>query len=144
MLLSWLGRFHPPLTHFPIALLIAAAAAELLFIRSGSVLFEHSVRFSVWSAALTALPAAVLGWFFGGFHLVDDEWVMTAHRWSGTGAALLALWILLLLERTGREPASRGLFRAALFSGAALVAAAGFFGGALLYGLDHYSPWVSK
>ena len=46
--LAWLGKFHPPLTHFPIALLIAATAWELLFIRSGRALFEHAVRCSVW------------------------------------------------------------------------------------------------
>ncbi len=139
MPLAWLGKFHPPLTHFPIGLLIAAAIAELLFLRTGRVLFEHAVRFSIWLGAAGALTAAALGWLFAGFHLVDDEWVMTAHRWTGTSTALWAAGLFYLGERVSAGATSRVRFRTALFIGAALVGTAGFFGGALIYGLDHYA-----
>lgn len=142
--LAWLGKFHPPLTHYPIALLTAAALAELLLIRTKNVLFEHAVRFSVWLGASAALLAATLGWFFGGFHLVDDEWVMTAHRWSGSATGFLGAGLLVLCERASREAASRSFFRVALFAGAVLVGVTGFLGGALLYGLDHYTWPVSQ
>lgn len=142
--LAWLGRFHPPLTHFPIALLTVAALGELIFMRTHAVYFEHAVHFSVCLGSIGALGAATLGWFFAGFHWVDDEWPMTAHRWAGTATALLAAGLLILLERTGRGAGSRKTFRIALFSGAALVGATGFLGGALLYGLDHYSWSVTR
>lgn len=137
--LAWLGRFHPPLTHFPIALLDAAALAELLLMRRGGALFEHAVRFCVGLGALTAIGAGLLGWLFGGFQLSDDEWLMTAHRWLGTATALWAGPLFAICERTYARAASRRLFRFALFGAAGLVSATGFLGGALLYGLDHFA-----
>lgn len=137
--LAWLGKFHPLATHFPIALLSIAAISELLLLRKPSELFRQSVRFCVWTGAIGALAAAPLGWFFAGFHIVDDEWLMTAHRWTGTAAAVWALAILYLCERTYRDGADRKRFRLALFLGAGLVGATGFLGGSLIYGLDHYA-----
>ncbi len=136
--LAWFGKFHPPVTHFPIALIVAAALAEFLFMQKGTALFEHATRFCVWLGAGGAVLAAILGWFFAGFHLFDDEWVMTTHRWLGTATALWAALIFGLCERAYSGTASRQPFRLALFAGAGLVSTTGFFGGALIYGLDHY------
>lgn len=136
--LGWLGKFHPPLTHFPIALVIAAALAECLLIKTRREEFAHTVGFCVRLGGGAALLAALLGWFYAGFRLVDDEWLMTAHRWAGTSTAVLAAVLLTLHERASRE-ASRVPFRVALFASTALVGATGFLGGALLYGIDHYA-----
>jgi hypothetical protein len=83
--------------------------------------------------------AALLGWLFAGFQLVDDEWVMTAHRWAGTSTALLSVGLLVLGERARAGVDSRGPFRAVLFSGTVFVAVTGFLGGSLIYGLDHFN-----
>jgi len=138
-LLAWGGRFHPALVHFPIALLCAAAMAEILLAVTGRRLYRDAVRFCVWGGVLGAVGAVVLGWLFGGFRTVDDEWVMTSHRWLGTGTAAWALLTLAACERVARNAAPRGSFRTALFVGAALVAATGFLGGSLVYGIDHYA-----
>lgn len=137
--LAWLGKFHPVATHFPIALLSVAALAELLLLQRPRELFREAVRFSVWVGAIGAVLAAPLGWFFAGFHIVDESWVMTAHRWVGTGTAVWAIVVLLLCERVYRRGADRGPFRLALFIGATLVGATGLLGGSLIYGLDHYA-----
>jgi uncharacterized membrane protein len=138
-LLAWFGKFHPLLTHFPIALLIAAALGEILLMRRPGMFFEHAVRFCVGFGAVAAMAAALLGWFFGGFQLNDDEWLMTAHRWTGTATAFWAVLLLVVSERTLAGTAPRRSFRFALFAGAGLVAASGFLGGLLIYGLDHYA-----
>ena len=138
-LLAWLGKFHPALNHFPIALLSSAALAELLLMRRRSLLFEHAVRFSVNLGALSALLAAALGWLFAGFQLTDDEWVMTAHRWAGTATALWAVALLVVCARTEAGSTRRRGLRIVLFGAAGLVTATGFLGGALIYGLDHYA-----
>jgi hypothetical protein len=119
-------------------MLLAAALSELLLIRTRRELFLHATRFTIWVGTIGAFAAATLGWFFAGFRIIDEEWLMTTHRWLGTFAAALALAVLFLCERSYRT-SQRRAFRLALFPLAAVVAMTGFFGGALLYGLDHYS-----
>ena len=134
-LIAWLGNFHPPLVHFPIAMLVGAALAEILLMVTGREIFQQAARYCVWIGALSAVPTAVLGWFFGGFQLTDDERILTAHRWLGTVTASWAIALLAIRERRG----ARGAYRLIVFIGAALAMVTGFFGGALVYGLDHYA-----
>jgi len=137
---SWLGRFHPVVVHFPIALLISAALGEALFARTQNTLFSNAVRFCIWVGAAGALAAAPLGWMFAGFRLVDDEWVLTAHRWAGTTTFMATLTLFWVSERTFRAAnASRTSLRVALVGVACLVSLTGFLGESLLYGIDHYA-----
>lgn len=137
-LINWLGRFHPSMVHFPIAMLLGAALAEVLRMVTGRAFFLNAGRFCLWVGGVAAVVAAVLGWFFGGFHLVDDSWILTTHRWLGTTTAVLSVGLLVVGERTFRRAdASWAGYRTMLFLGAGLVGATGFFGGALIYGLAH-------
>jgi uncharacterized membrane protein/YHS domain-containing protein len=140
-LIAWLGKFHPPMVNFPVAMLIGAALAELLLILTRRPLFADAGRFCLWFGAVGAVAAAALGWFFGGFHLSDDSWILTTHRWLGTTTAVWAILVLIVAERSRRSPnqRSRIAYRAALGLGIALLTATGFFGGSLVYGLDHYA-----
>ncbi|MCO6437625.1 MAG: YHS domain-containing protein [Phycisphaerae bacterium] len=139
--LAWLGRFHPPAVNFPIAMLVGAAVAEGLWMATKRQLFVSAGRFCLWFGGLTAILAGTLGWFFGGFHLADESWIMTTHRWLGTGTALWALSTLIVGERAYRDAtaARRKAYRIMLFVGAAAVLTAGFFGGAMIYGINHYA-----
>lgn len=139
--LEWLGRFHPATVHFPIGLLVAAALAELLGLITRRSSYSSTARFCLWLGALGAILAGGLGWLFGGFHLVDDDWILTTHRWVGTSTAVLAIVALIASEAHHRNVASRSAARwyfLTLFIAAGLVTASGFFGGAMLYGIDHY------
>jgi uncharacterized membrane protein len=139
-LIGWLGKFHPPAANFPIALLVAAAVAEFLAVVRRSPIFDGASRFCVWFGALAAAATGTLGWFMGGFRLTDPDWTMTVHRWLGTATDASAL-IALALSEIGRRPGNervRGIFRVLLFLVALMVLAAGFFGGAQIYGLHHY------
>src|SRR5262249_22115843 len=138
----WLGKFHPAAVHFPVALLTAAAISGLLRLTTGKSTFDVVTRYWVWLGPLTALAAGALGWFLGGFRLTDSSWVMTAHRWLGTAAVAWAGLVLLLCEVSGRPDRrrARGWSRVALLGGAVLVLVTGFFGGALVFGIDH-SAW---
>ncbi len=141
-LIAWLGNFHPASTHLPIGLLIGAALAELLFFVTKRDLFRHAGSFCVGVAAFGAIATASLGWFNGGFALTDNDWVQTTHRWLGTSTALLTLitfGMLLRVSRPAPEPRPRTAYRAALFLTVGVVSATGFFGGALVYGLNHYA-----
>ncbi len=141
-LTAWLGKFHPASTDLPVGLLIGAALAELLALVTGRGMFSHAARYCVVLGGIGAIGAATLGWFYAGFALSDGDWLMTLHRWLGTG---VGVWSLLLIGlsvpayRDGeRGQRVRFWFRLALWTGAVLVMANGFFGGALVYGLDHY------
>jgi uncharacterized membrane protein len=128
------------MVHFPIGLLVAAALAEALFLVKGRTLFDAAGRGCVSFGALGAVPAATLGWFLAGPRLTDSDWILAAHRWLGTSTAAWAVLVLILSEvsrRPGRP--DRGAFRLALLLNAVLVLATGFFGGALMHGLDYYA-----
>ena len=139
--LYWLGNFHPPLVSFPIALLVATAVAEMLRLGTGREIFEAIARYCLWFAVLTGGLAGLLGWLFAGFRLVDRAWILTTHRWLGTGTVILALVTLVLSETARRrdDPSLRRWYAALLFLATAAVLTTGFFGGAMIYGVDHYS-----
>jgi mono/diheme cytochrome c family protein/uncharacterized membrane protein len=140
-LIRWLGNSHPAAVHFPIALLTAAAVAELLRLATKRTAFDAASRYCVWFGALMAIPAGVLGWFVGGFQLTDPSWVLTTHRWLGTLTAVWAVLVLVLSEASRRRSSNQAprWGRAALLVAAILVLVTGFFGGAVVFGIDHYT-----
>jgi len=139
-LIHWLGNFHPPSVHFPIALITAAAVAELLGMATRNPLFDAISRFCICLGTLTAVPAGILGWFLGGFRLTDASWVMMSHRWLGTSTVACS-GLLLVLSELSRSPdrrRTRICFRGTLILAVLLVSVTGFLGGAVVFGLNHY------
>lgn len=141
-LVRWLGRFHPASVHLPIGLLLAAALAELLVILTGRPACEQAGRFCIAVAALTAAGTAALGWAHAVYPVYADSSsnLLLIHRWLGTTAAAWALVTLLLSELRSRRGAARWQrrFRMALFLGAVVISVTSFFGGSMVWGLDHY------
>lgn len=142
-LVRFLGKFHPALVHFPIALILAAALAELLFLRRRLQLFSDAARFCIGVGAVMALIAAGLGWAAGHFanYPRELEGILDTHRWLGTSTALLATFTASLSELRFRKGVLwvSTAFRISLFLTALLVPLTGYFGATLIYGLDHYS-----
>jgi uncharacterized membrane protein/YHS domain-containing protein len=137
--INWIGRFHPAAVNFPIGVIVAGVFAEALFMMTRRPLYSQAARYCVWFGVLTGVLAGLLGWCFGGFHFIDSDWLLTVHRWQGTGTVLCLLALLWATERAHREPAcSMALYRVLLAGSAALVTVTGFFGGSMVYGLDHY------
>ncbi|MCX8036211.1 MAG: hypothetical protein N3D11_03960 [Candidatus Sumerlaeia bacterium] len=141
-LIRFAGKFHPAAVHFPIALIIVAALAELVGLATQKSLYRDSARVMVFAAALTAIPAAALGWATGAFAEYAGALarVLTLHRWLGTAAAALIIVTAIVSEishRPGRE-SLKPLYRLLLLASAILIAATGYFGGALVFGLNHY------
>lgn len=133
-LLDWLGRLHPMIVHFPIAFFPAALFTAIVGRRRPA--FAKPVQFLVVAGGIIAPVAALLGWFDAGFEWATDDALLLPHRWLGTaigvGAAGLAIW-------AWRQPEEdRGL---GMIIGLAIITAAiviqGWFGGALVHGMDH-------
>jgi uncharacterized membrane protein len=137
-LLQLLGKLHVLIIHFPIALLMAAAIAESWWMWKGRWGMSPVVRYCVLLGAVAAVVAAALGWVhasFGGFGSGQTLWL---HRWLGTAAGASAIAAALACELDVLRSRRTALFRGILFLSAALVGAAGHFGGMLVYGNDYF------
>ena len=138
-----IGQFHPPSSHFPIALLIVALPAEILWKRTGKDSWREIVRYCVLLGAAAAVITATLGWcdaFVSNFAGTSAE-VLQWHRWFGTATAIWAVLTAGLFERCcqkGNPPGLRSGFRLVLLAGIILVSATGYLGASLIYGLNHY------
>jgi len=139
----WLGKFHPVVVHFPIAMLIAAAVAELLKSLLGVAWLSNAARYSVLVGAAVAIVAASLGWLNAAFagYTGDLAWTLEVHRWLGTTVAVWSIIIAIFSELSVRSSGRkyRGWYLATLVVGAALVGVTGHFGGTLIFGIGYYS-----
>jgi len=142
---SWLGKFHPVVVHFPIALLLLAALGELANLFRAGTWHPSAARFCLWIAAVSAIVAAVFGFFaeesdsfnekIGGVEIVE------IHKWLGIATACLAVVVAILCELNFRAetPRKKMSFRLALFAAAIVVGLTGYFGGLLTFGSGHFS-----
>jgi mono/diheme cytochrome c family protein/uncharacterized membrane protein len=135
--LGLLGRFHILVVHFPIGLLIAAVAAELFSAWRADRTPAPAVHVCVLLGAAGAVVAAALGWLHAanGFGNAMPR-LLTWHAWSGAIAAIWAVGTAWFSECENRRGVRSQWFRAWLIAGAAVVALASHFGGALVHGED--------
>jgi mono/diheme cytochrome c family protein/uncharacterized membrane protein len=139
-ILQLLGKLHVLVIHFPIALIAAAAIAESVWIFQKRAGMSPAVRFCVLLGAAGAIVAAVLGWIhasYGGFG-AESGHDLQLHRWLGTAATLGAVLAAVASELDTFVGRRSLLFRGVLFASAAVVGAAGHFGGMLVYGSDFF------
>jgi uncharacterized membrane protein len=139
-LLSWIGRFHAASTHFPIGLLSVAVLSEILGWLTKRPAWLVCTRFLLVLGSLSAVGTAVLGWLndYSGASVV-----YATHKWLGTATAfwsVLSAGCAVLFECREDTP-ERHRLRVTVLLGAFLVAVAGFLGGAITFGLDHYRWW---
>ena len=133
-LLDWLGRFHPMLVHFPIAFIPAALFTAIVGRKRPG--FAKPVQFLVVTAGVTAPFAMLSGWLSGGFELGLDDWMMQSHRWLGTGIGIGAFALgVFALRRPEQDRGSGMIVGLSILTAAILVQ--GWFGGALVHGVDH-------
>lgn len=140
------GRLHPLVVHFPIALAIVAVAAEWWRSLSRREGLSPLTRPLLWLAAVAAVFAAGSGWFNAMHeHGGDEGTTLALHRWIGIGTAigllLTAAWCQSLSAALVRPSASAiaqlGAFRwTALIAGIS-VAVTGHLGGELTHGSNY-------
>ena len=65
------SKFHPLLVHFPIALVLAAAVAELVVITTAREAWRTVAVANIRAGAAMGVVAAITGWLFASSPLVD-------------------------------------------------------------------------
>jgi uncharacterized membrane protein len=133
-LIDWLGRLHPMIVHFPLALIPVGFLALLIGRRRPSLI--DGARFLILLGGFSAGGAMVLGWFDAGFVLFDGQRLILAHRWLGTAIGLASLGLAIWTWRRPGSASGRGMLVATGTVTAAL-ALQGWLGGALVHGVDH-------
>jgi uncharacterized membrane protein len=131
-LFDWLGRLHPAIVHFPIAFFPAALFTALVGRRHPA--FASPVQFLVVAGGVLAPIAAALGWLdaIGA----ESDALLTAHRWLGTAIGVAALPIGIWAWRKPEQDRSTGMIVALAAITAAMIVQ-GWYGGALVHGIDH-------
>jgi len=142
-LLTFMGKFHPVAIHIPIALVLVAALAELLAMMTRNGTFEKVSRFNINVAVLGAAVSVGLGLLAGMSADFPGDYARPfwLHKWIGITMAVFIAVAAVLSELACRRGGSRCRwgYRAVLLLCVALVGAAGYFGGQLVYGLNHYA-----
>jgi uncharacterized membrane protein len=133
-LMSWIGRTHPFAVHFPIALFPVALVALILARRRGETV--ELIRALIIVAGAASVVAAILGWFTGGFVLVDTAAVQLWHRWIGTGLAVIGGGVAAWALRRRDSVYGRGMV-VALSVITIILLVQGWLGAALVHGMDH-------
>jgi uncharacterized membrane protein len=135
-IVDFLGRLHPAAVHFPIALFLVAALAELIMIINPTAGVGSSVRFLVWTGAAGGIVAAALGWLAGGIRMSDRSEILGLHRWTGTGIAVVGL-LLAFLSGAPANSGKRIAFRIGLAAVAFAILFQGYWGAEMSLGPNH-------
>lgn len=139
--MALLARFHPLLVHFPIALVIVAVAAEAGAVLTGSRRWRAIAMANLCAGAPFAVVSAVAGWRLASTLGLDPTSILAWHRWLGAaGAGVTVVAALATLVARRGSPHGLWMYRIALGCAALLVAAAGHFGGLLVWGADFLHP----
>ena len=134
------GRFHPLLVHFPIALVLIAAVAELVSLTTQFPEWHMVAVANIRAGAAFAVASAGAGWILASSRIVEASPALEGHRWLGLMAALAAVTAALATGEIDRPLRRLWLYRIALFSAAGLVGVAGHFGAMLVWGADFLRP----
>jgi uncharacterized membrane protein len=133
------SKFHPLLVHFPIALVLAAAVAELVVITTARGPWRTVAVANIHAGAAMGVVAAITGWLFAASPLVDASTSLEWHRWLGIGGVAGAIGAALLSSRLDvSSHRSAFLYRLTLFVTALLVAITGHLGGTLVWGAGFF------
>jgi uncharacterized membrane protein len=137
--MALIGRLHPLLVHFPIALVLIAAAAEIVATATGGWRWRTVAIANIRAGAAFAFIAAIAGWRLALAPGMDASALLEPHRWLGVVAAAAAVTTALVSAAAdGRSGPRTVLYRLMLFTAAALVAVAGHVGGLLVWGSDFF------
>ncbi len=146
-----LGRLHPMVVHFPIALLTMAAVIELLHVARRRTVPSEAGTYCLAFGVIGALAAVCLGTVNAGHQAVVGEAAQAVERhqvmgWISLGAAAAALGVGQMARRA-RRVRTVAVYVGLVLATSAVVGATGHLGGGLVYGEDYLTgvlPWNQR
>ena len=142
-LFAFAGKFHPMVTHFPIALILSALMFSILAAVLQSQTMNYVSVYNIYLAALTGIGTVILGLAAGSaasYPFFLSEY-FSWHRVLGISTGI----ITILTAYAGRrllQRSSNGTvwsYRVALIVNAILVGVTGHFGASLVFGPDYFA-----
>jgi uncharacterized membrane protein len=139
------GRLHPMMVHFPIALILAAVVMELFTLGKFRHSFRSGIRFLVIIGTISALFAALMGWFLAENGGLTGS-TLDLHRSVGVVSAGFSVLLLVLLRKSELNPSASSIktYRFFLFLTGIGIGLAGHFGAALTHGEDYLTEVLPK
>lgn len=139
---SILGKFHPMVTHFPIALVISALLFSGLAVVLKIQTLEVVSVYSVYLAALSGLVTVALG-LAAGYSASYPTFLagyLSTHRLLGITTGVMTFVTAFLGHRQlGTRSAGRAwTYRGCLLVNSVLVGITGHFGATLAFGPEHF------
>jgi uncharacterized membrane protein len=142
---QFLGRLHPLVVHFPVALLIVALVLEIYSLRNKNQSLRSAQNIVLFIGALTAIIAVVFGLLLKNQDGYSGN-TLTLHQWIGIATAWLAVTTFYFFKRLTKVN-SRPLvylYRLLLVCSSIGVSVAGHYGAMLTHGNNYLTevlPW---
>ncbi len=139
------GRFHPLILHLPIGFLVMAFILEILSRTKRFESYGAAAGFVLLLGSITAAVTALLGYLLsqaGGY----NEQVLTIHKWSGIGVAVLsggAYGFKCWHEKQASVVVDR-VYLSLISVMMLTLAVAGHYGGSLTHGSDYLTRYMSN
>ncbi len=138
-----LGRLHPLVVHFPIALIVVAAVFELMRGVWPARPWSRAIPAILLVAAITSLLALVTGWVFANDFAPppSQKRVLFLHRGLGVAMTLVTLLAARVASRTAERETGgfawirRGLILLAM----GLVVVTSHLGAMMVWGADYFT-----
>ncbi|MBL0745664.1 DUF1549 domain-containing protein [Chryseolinea lacunae] len=134
---QFLGRLHPLMVHFPVALLVVALVLEAIAFRKKNDVLRPGIQVVLAVGA----ASAVLAVMFGLLLIANDDYsgdVLNAHLWFGVATAALSVVTLWFHTKIFKHQKINflKLYRAGLLLTVIGVTVAGHLGASLTHGAD--------
>ena len=134
--LTFLGRLHPMVVHFPIALIVVAFLMEMISTRPGKEGLRPGANMLTMLGAVSAIVAVAMGLVLHESETYGGE-LIEYHEWTGILTMVLAIIAAGLLMRIKRRNTGRNTYRIVLGISVIALTIAGHLGASITHGEDY-------